>query len=416
MAIQFSGLSLNKRFSLNEKTVLIVLRFLVLCVSLFLSFYNADAATRLFPLCITLGLMFLSNVALLFLSRPYFSVRWFRNAIFVLDVLFISAIIFFAGGMGTDLYLAYFLIIFMASSGQNVENAFFLTIVVASVYAMLLFARGMTFSLANPGVLLRIPFFFIISFIFTHYAQEDRKLLQMQSARMEKLSVLGELMAGVLHELKNHLTIIIGYANLLEEIEDPAKQKEFWVKIVKASTDANRIMKNILTFAASDSNTEHVNVDINKMVDNTLEMVQESLKMDQIKLVKVQDSNLPPVLGNASQLQQVIMNIVTNARYELVKSRDATNRSIMVTTAMRGGYIKIRVKDNGGGIKPENMGKIFDPFFSTKPQGEGTGLGLSICYRIINHHGGEITLDSKLGEGTTFTISLPASSRPENIL
>ncbi len=408
--------TLGKRFSLNEKTILIVLRSLVLCVSLFLVFYNADDNTRLMPVCVTITLMFLSIAGLIFVRRSYFSARWFRNTIFVLDVVLISAIIYFAGGMGTDLYLAYFLIIFMASSGQNVTNAFFLTIVVASVYAMLLFARGMTFSLANPGILLRIPFFFIVSFIFTHYAQEDRKLLQVQSARMEKLSVLGELMAGVLHELKNHLTIIIGYAHLLDEIKEPEKQKLVWDKIVKASGEANHVMKNILAFVSSNSETEQANIDVNQMVNTTLEMLNENLKMDQVKLVKVLDSNLPPVLGTASQLQQVIMNLVTNARYELVKSRDTSNRNIMVTTIQKGRDICIRIQDNGGGIKTENLEKIFDPFFTTKPEGEGTGLGLSICYRIINHHGGEITLDSKVGEGTSFTISLPAASRPENIL
>jgi len=147
-------------------------------------------------------------------------------------------------------------------------------------------------------------------------------------------------------------------------------------------------------------------IDLNQFIEEVIELMEREAKTSGIKFIPDLDNNLPPILSDSSQLQQVFLNLINNA----IKAHEGKPYgTIRITTRVDENKkgVQITCADTGTGISPENIEKIFDPFFTTKPVGEGTGLGLSICYTIIKQLGGEITVKSKINEGTEFTLFLP---------
>lgn len=236
---------------------------------------------------------------------------------------------------------------------------------------------------------------------------EMRKLQEMQDqlVQAEKLSAVGELVSGVAHELNNPLTAVIGYAELLRaDLTDEQAKKDI-DNILRSAERSRRIVRNLLTFARHQK-AERKMVDLNELIQQTIEIQAYQLRMDNIQVITDLDPELAHTAADPSQLQQVLLNIIMNA-HQAVKS--VRNRgTISVSTRMSdASTIRISIKDDGPGIPAEIIGRIFDPFFTTKEVGVGTGLGLSICYGIVIGHGGRIWCESTLGEGATFVIELP---------
>lgn len=242
---------------------------------------------------------------------------------------------------------------------------------------------------------------------------------QAQLVQSEKLSAIGQLAAGVAHELNNPLGGILGYAQftlekLSKNLPENTSRKEIdsYVRYVTdIEAQARRcktIVQNLLRFSRSSQTLDLEEVDINKTVEETVSFVGHQLKLSQIGLEVSLDPNLPMIQGNAGQLQQVFTNLIINGMH-------ASEPDSIITIVSRfspalgefGGAVELLFVDHGCGIKEEDMKKIFEPFFTTKEIGKGTGLGLSVSYGIIKAHQGEITVTSKTGEGTTFTIILP---------
>lgn len=400
---------LKKIVSLNEKSIMILLRFLVIIVTYYLSLYNIQKEYNAFLLWAIFGFFIFSNLAFILFDRQLFTLRRFRIIVFFIDVILISSIIYFTRGFDTDLYLAYFLIIFMSGGSKNISFAFITTLVAASIYTLLLTVRGVKFSIDNPALFIRIPFFFVISFIFLYYAREERDYIEKQVTRMDRLSMLGEMLAAVLHELKNPLTIILGYASEMDKAKTPEKQKEVWADITEAVRKSSKIVKNILSYVRYSDRAEQTVMNLNELVDSTIEIAYEQLKINKIQLVKEYDPSIPVMVGNNGYLQQVFLNIINNARIAMVKHEGI--KKLTVTTTMWGKNVIIKFADTGPGIKQDNIEKIFEPFFTTRS--EGTGLGLSLCYKIVKQHGGDISVSSKPGKGAVFTILLPVSNKQE---
>ncbi|OGL40766.1 MAG: hypothetical protein A2043_03540 [Candidatus Schekmanbacteria bacterium GWA2_38_9] len=252
--------------------------------------------------------------------------------------------------------------------------------------------------------------FFAVMAVFRD--MREMRLLQEQLFQAEKLSATGRLISGVAHELNNPLTGIIGYSELLlKDSSHGAKTAERLKIIYEQSNRCKNIISNLLKFSRKHETTK-TSVSINEVIDNTLALNQYEMESGGIKVIKELKRGISKIAGDLNQLQSVILNLTQNAHHSLLEKQDG-ERSLKIKTEQVDDKIIIEVSDTGTGISEENIKKIFDPFFTTKDVGKGTGLGLSICHGIVRDHGGNISVKSRIGEGTTFTIELPALSKPQ---
>ena len=242
----------------------------------------------------------------------------------------------------------------------------------------------------------------------------ERKKAEKQALVNAKLASVGELIAGVAHEINNPLTAVIGYAQLLMEMENVAPDiKEDLQKIYEESQRTVRVVQNLLRFARQYKPEKNL-VNINELLERTLELEAYKLSTSNIEFSTHLATDPPLILADYNQLQQVILNIVTNAQQAMAETK--RRGKITLTTGVIEDYVRISIADNGRGISLENMTKIFDPFFTTKPEGIGSGLGLSVCHGIITEHGGNIYAGSTPGKGTTFTIELPIATGEQAVI
>ena len=241
--------------------------------------------------------------------------------------------------------------------------------------------------------------------------------MRQQLLQAEKLSALGQLVAGVAHELNNPLTSVIGYAQLVQEelsCPDGAEPSADWRRrlasdighVVTEAERAARIVRNLLAFARQQS-TERRPHDIVAAVESALSLREYNMRQRGIEVRLTADPATPEVVCDTSQIQQVIVNLVLNAE-RAMRDADAPSLEIAVTYERDAGAVRIDVADTGHGIDPSVLPRIFDPFYTTRPVGEGTGLGLSICYGLVREHGGAIWATSTPGQATRFSILLPA--------
>ncbi|MCS7173273.1 MAG: ATP-binding protein [Armatimonadetes bacterium] len=238
---------------------------------------------------------------------------------------------------------------------------------------------------------------------------ERTQQLERTQARLvqsEKLAALGQLVAGVAHELNNPLTSVLGYAQLLEagELEGEDARRALGIVLQEADR-ARRIVQNLLTFARQQAH-ERGPVDVNAALEQTVALRRYELERAGVEFVLDLAQDLPPIEGDLYQLQQVFLNLINNAAQALAGGRGR----IEIRTTHREGRVVVEVADTGPGIPPEHLHRIFDPFFTTKDPGQGTGLGLSISYGIVRDHGGEIYADNRLEGGARFVIELPVAA------
>lgn len=233
------------------------------------------------------------------------------------------------------------------------------------------------------------------------------KATQAQLIQSEKLSAVGEFVSGVAHELNNPLTSVIGFAELLKEVDLHPKHRSYLHYIVKSTERCHKIVQGLLSFARQHP-PERSLLNINDLVSGVLEILAYEMRTSNIEVQREFDSNLPKILGDSHQFQQVILNILNNAR-QAIESHTGSGL-IRITTEASDSHVRLIIEDSGPGIPAENLPKVFDPFFTTKPVGKGTGLGLSLCYGIITEHGGTISAHSLAGKGATFIIELPVCS------
>jgi signal transduction histidine kinase len=241
----------------------------------------------------------------------------------------------------------------------------------------------------------------------------DRKLIEEQSYNTEKLASLGTLAAGVAHEINNPLTVILGFTDLLlEKAEKGSETEEVLRTVENYANKAKKVVENLLTFARRKEHSED-EVDVNACLDAVLAVLGNNLLVNRISIGRLALlPELPPVRGDADELQQVFFNIITNAVYAM-KGEGGGELSVETRIGEGGSCVEVVISDTGPGIPPEARSRIYDPLFTTKKVGEGTGLGLSVSYGIVARHRGTITLETATAAeskrpGTTFIITLPA--------
>jgi two-component system NtrC family sensor kinase len=244
----------------------------------------------------------------------------------------------------------------------------------------------------------------------------EERTRQLQAAQKklvqsDRLASLGQLSASVAHEINNPVSGVLNLSMLMQRMlkEDgvpPARVEEFrkyLSQVTGETARVGRIVSDLLAFSRR-GKPQRAPADLNKIVRTTLSLAQHKMKLSNV-IVEVNFADgLPPAPCDSSQIQQVALNLALNAA-EATHGRE--ERRVVISTAKGDGELLLTVTDNGEGIPPENLSKIFDPFFTTKSDGKGVGLGLAVSYGIVQAHGGEIEVKSVVGEGTTFTVSLP---------
>jgi two-component system, NtrC family, sensor kinase len=220
----------------------------------------------------------------------------------------------------------------------------------------------------------------------------------------DRLASLGEMAAGIAHELNNPLTGVVALSQLLLEAGVPPEIKDDLEAISSEGQRAASVVKNLLSFARSHTLSAQP-VEINAVISQVLNLRAYEHRVNNIEVVTHFAPNLPEIVADRFQMQQVFLNIVLNAEQAMIDSKG--RGSLTVTTELSGDIIRIAFADNGPGIPADIINRIFDPFFTTKEVGKGTGLGLSICYGIVTKQGGRIFAQSQPGQGATFIIELP---------
>jgi PAS domain S-box-containing protein len=236
-------------------------------------------------------------------------------------------------------------------------------------------------------------------------AEEERKQLELKAQITSRLASVGEMAAGVAHEINNPLTAVTGYAQLLVGREDiPSDIRSDLEAINDGARRVAGIVRTLLAFSRQ-TKPQRKLVDINELIESTLVLRAYHLRVNDIEVVTRLATDLLETVADPGQIQQVLLNLIVNAEMEMKLAHG--KGKLTITTEKSRNTIKICVKDNGPGIKPKVMDKIFDPFFTTREVGEGTGLGLSLCYGIVAEHKGKIYAESKPGKGATFIVELP---------
>jgi len=238
----------------------------------------------------------------------------------------------------------------------------------------------------------------------------EREDLERRLVQADKLSSIGLLAAGVAHEVNTPLAVISTYAQMLaKQVAGDEQKSRLLDKIAKQTFRASEIVNSLLNFSRT-SSAEFEALDLNRLVRETLSLLEHQFEKQGITVETELDEALPAVRGNGGKLQQVFLNLLLNARDAMSELSDGQRRRISVRSmGSNGSTVRVEVQDSGPGIPRENLSRVFDPFFTTKGARKGTGLGLSVSYGIVEEHGGVIEADSTPGEGATFRLELPVA-------
>jgi two-component system NtrC family sensor kinase len=229
---------------------------------------------------------------------------------------------------------------------------------------------------------------------------------QQQLIQAEKLTSLGQLAASIAHEVNNPLSGVLVYTQLISKKLrgggiDNNVALDYLNKMESELTRSTKLVQNLLDFARQ-SSPKFQQTNLNTVVNRAYDLASHTAELQNVEVIKELFPSLPEITADADQLQQVFMNLILNA----IQAMPQGGRLIL-RSSVDNNRVKIEVKDTGRGISPENMNKLFTPFFTTKPEVKGVGLGLAIAYGIIQRHKGKIEVQSKVGEGATFTVYLP---------
>lgn len=240
-----------------------------------------------------------------------------------------------------------------------------------------------------------------------HYRDiSESERLQEELIQQEKMAAIGMLAGGIAHEINNPLGGILAFTQLMiRDCNEGHAMKGDLQEIERAAVRCKKIVSDLLDFSRLSKPKDRQWLDVNPLMEKLFPFLKMEFKSWNIDLVTDLDRSIPKVFGSASQLQQVFLNLITNACHAMPKGGRLT---VKTEVSPARSHVMVHIVDTGVGIPKENLGKIFDPFFTTKEPGKGTGLGLSVSYRIIREHGGHFLVDSIVDRGSTLTVNLPA--------
>jgi len=238
---------------------------------------------------------------------------------------------------------------------------------------------------------------------------DELRRAQAQLIQSEKLASIGELAAGVAHEINNPLGVILGFSQvILRKLPEDDPLHQPLASIEREGLRCKKIIQGLLDFSRHTMPTFQP-VNLNDVVGSACDLFEYQITVNNVRMTKGFAPNLPEIRADANQLQQVFSNLIINAYHAMPKGGE-----LRITTRAVGDHVQAIFADTGVGIPPENLKRIFDPFFTTKQVGKGTGLGLSVSHGIIESHGGKIEVDSQMGKGTTFVVALPVKQENDD--
>lgn len=416
---QFFSKAKRKVYNLTHKSFIIIFQWLIFVMVIFLVLYEPDKEI-VFPMqsvliCLAFSIF---NLYLIFVSERRIYSGKFMSSVFLIDIFFISSVIYLTRGIDTDLYIAYFLVIFMSALASSLKISVVVAFLAFIFYFGMLVKGSGQVDLLKTGLLLRIPFLFIVAVVSGYFGEETKKRelrrkhieslfreAKNQLYRSTQMASIGNLIGTIVHEMKTPLEIVSNKGKyLLDNIKKPLSTKDLEKNIkdiYDITSQGNEVIEEILNFTKQDySKVEKI--DINKTLDETLTLMSYQFIKKGIILSKQLDESSLIVSGNKSQFQQVFISLINNAIDALSKGG-----RLSVETKSDDKWVIVEFKDNGQGIPEMEKSKIFEPFFSTKGE---AGLGLTISRDIINNHHGKIELKTEEGKGTTFIIYLPKAS------
>lgn len=240
---------------------------------------------------------------------------------------------------------------------------------------------------------------------------EELRSLHDQIVRAERLAALGELAAKVAHELNNPLTSIHLYSSLLLEAPaEPDEQRRLAASTLEQAERAKQVVRDILDYSRPTEPKLEL-TSLNVTIESGLRLVRHLAHAARVSIIEDYAGNLPPVRVDAAQIAQICTNLALNAIQAM-----SSGGTLIVSTGAQGDFLYVSFKDNGCGIPPDQLPRVFEPFFTTKPAGQGTGLGLAVCRSLALQQHGEITVESEVGKGSTFTLWLPAAGSQEGMI
>ena len=238
---------------------------------------------------------------------------------------------------------------------------------------------------------------------------QELQQVQDQLIRAGKMAALGELAAGVAHEINNPLTGILTFSSLIfKKLEETHPWKRDMENIVQQTTRCRNIVKGLLDFARQ-RKPDKKEWDLHTLIERTLTLLENQARIQNIRIIKEFETEIPLLFVDGDQIQQVFMNIMLNAADAMA----GNGGTLTIKTTMQDGIVVVSISDTGYGMTKENLSKLFAPFFTTKEPGKGTGLGLAISYGIIQSHNGDIDVESEVGKGSLFRIKLPIESNDQ---
>jgi signal transduction histidine kinase len=244
------------------------------------------------------------------------------------------------------------------------------------------------------------------------FIEKENEYLNSKLLHMAKLADLGELFATVVHDVRGPLTTIqLICEDILDEFTKENKISGDFLNsnvagIQKATKKINQLIEHLRNYSRNDKGEVEENKNIVELIDNSLFLVKQKIKKFGIKVILNNENSDIDIICYPNQFEQMLMNLISNACDSM---KNAAKKNLTISSFFKNNFLEITIQDTGEGIPQENMPKIFQSFYTTKPKGEGTGLGLSIVKNIVSEHSGEVLLNSKVGEGTAFIIKLPAA-------
>jgi PAS domain S-box-containing protein len=236
--------------------------------------------------------------------------------------------------------------------------------------------------------------------------EQEKREIERKSHLNSRLATVGQMAAGVAHEVNNPLTSVIGYSEMLLAGDLPDAVRSDIEIIHQSAERVSDIVRKLQRFARQNP-LDREEVNLNQLIEVIVDLMRHQLQSSGVRLHLELAAELPEIAANGSQLQQVFINIISNAIESMKSAHQQGN--LFISTAITIGSVRIAFRDDGPGINADVLGHVFDPFFTTRDVGQGTGLGLSVCHRIIEEHGGSIGVASTEGAGATFTIEIPLS-------
>ncbi len=398
---------------LDKKQAISILQWLIAIVTSYLLLFSKGAVSE-DPRVYGLIVVFLaSSLVIRRLPEAVFQHRYFDIALLVTDTALISASIYMNRDVPWDLFLFYFFILFLAAIGENMVRIVIGSVLISLVYVGLLLEQGKGFSQIGPDLFIRIPFLFGASILYGYLSENAKKEKIRAETAEQKERLKMDLVSALAHDIKNPLGIIMGYAETMSDQFIGRSEAKGNLEILdRIQESAQRIVNLVTGFLEASKaesgklNLEERPVELNSLIREVAQQQMGDLRKKNISLDVELDETIPTVVGDKTQLDRVLWNLVGNA----IKFTPGGGR-ITVSSRRDNGYVCVAVKDTGIGIPKDELPLLFSQFRRLKGSGkiEGTGLGLFIVKTIIEAHKGTVQAESAGGQGSTFTVRVPIS-------